>query len=302
MRIVLKKGKQRQLIESCKGNFTWEELGKKLGCSPLYLKLDLRYERRYLSDKLYNKLNKMSNKDFNVFIIKKLDDNWGKSKGGFNSLGNTKEIIEPLESEDLAELIGIALGDGHLEKFTRGKKTHYKLIVAGDSRKDLKYLMKISDLFKKLFGEKGIISYSKTRNVAYSQINGKRIVEFLEKKGIKSGNKKLNNQSIPKWIINNDKYLGACLRGLIDTDGCIYYISKNNKNLRISFTSYIPNLMRDTRDAFIKLGFHPSKIIVNKNICLSRKEDIKKYLKEIGFSNSKHLKRLHNLTKNAPVV
>jgi hypothetical protein len=35
---------------------------------------------------------------------------------------------------------------------------------------------------------------------------------------------------------------------------------------------------------------------------ISRKEDIKKFIDEIGFSNDKHLKRLYNLTNNAPVV
>jgi hypothetical protein len=304
MRIVLKKGKQRELIEEAKGDYTWKKLGNLLLCSEGYLKNDLKNERRLLDEKLYIKLNNLVSNDFNNFIIDKFVDNWGREKGGKNSLGNTKEFIEPDESENLAEFFGIVLGDGHVENIKIGKKIRcYSIVIAGDSTNDREYLVNyVSDLLKILFGERGTVYYSKSSNTMFLKLHGKKIVEFLENKGIKSGNKKINKQNIPLWILDNDKYLRACLRGLIDTDGCVYYISQKNRNLRITYTSYIGNLMKDVRESFIKLGFNPSKIIRNTDIYLSRKDNIKKYLNEIGFSNSKHLKRLKNLVKNAPFV
>tara|TARA_Y100000310_G_scaffold269519_1_gene282735 strand:+ start:2122 stop:3036 length:915 start_codon:yes stop_codon:yes gene_type:complete len=304
MRIVLKKGVQKKLIESAKRDITWKELGNLLGICSGYLKNELRYEKRNLSEEVYKKLCRLSNCNLDKFIVEKLGDNWGRIKGGNFSSGNTKRFIEPKETEELAELSGAIIGDGHINKLKVGKKIRcYSIVIAGDSRNDKDYMSNyLPSLFFKLFGEKGSLAYSKDKNVMYAKIFGKRIIEFIEKKGIFSGNKKENSQSIPNWILKNNKYLRACLRGLIDTDGCIYYISKNNKNLRISFTSYIPKLLNEVRESFIKLGFHPSKIIVNKNICLSRKEDIKKFLSEIRFSNEKHLKRLQNLIKNASIV
>ncbi len=304
MRIVLKKGKQKKLIEFAKRDFTWKELGEELSICSGYLRNELRHEKRYLSRNIYDKLCKLTNVNLDEFIIKRLKDNWGRVKGGISSLGNTKEFVEPKESEILAELFGAIIGDGHINKLKIGKKIRcYSIVIAGDSRNDGDYMSNyLPSLFFKLFWEKGSLAYSKDKNVMYTKIFGKKIIDFVERKGILGGNKKKNMQSIPKWIIGNDKYLRACLRGLIDTDGCIYYISKNNRNLRISFTSYIPKLLNDVRESFIKLGFHPSKIIVNKNICLSRKEEIKKFLNEIGFSNDKHLKRLQNLIKNASIV
>ena len=121
--------------------------------------------------------------------------------------------------------------------------------------------------------------------------------------GIKPGNKKKNNQGIPSWIKNNKKYLIKCIKGLIDTDGSIHYISKKNLNLRISYTSYIPKLLKEVRGGLIKIGFTPSKIISKKQIFLSRQKDIKNYIKEIGFGNQKNLNRLKFLkSRNAPVV
>tara|TARA_Y100000310_G_scaffold298168_1_gene331825 strand:- start:592 stop:1506 length:915 start_codon:yes stop_codon:yes gene_type:complete len=304
MRIVLKKGKQRELIELAKEGKTWKELANEINFCCGYVKNELQTEKRSLPKEIYEKLCKLSGCNFDEFIIDKLEDNWGNVKGGISSLGNTKQFVEPKESEKLAELFGAIIGDGHVNKLRIGKKIrNYSIVIAGDSRNDVDYMSNyLPNLFFKLFGEKGSLAYSKDKNVIYTKIFGKRIIEFVENKGIFSGNKKENSQSIPKWILKNDKYLRACLRGLIDTDGCIYYISKNNRNLRISFTSYIPKLLNEVRESFIKLGFHPSKIIVNKNICLSRKEEIKKFLNEIGFSNDKHLKRLQNLIKNASIV
>lgn len=300
----MERGKQRELIFLAKGNSSWKELGRQLNCSPTYLSNDLKYENRYLSEIIYEKLCKISNKNFDKFIIKKLDENWGRSKGGKNSFGNTKTFKEPLESVELAELFGIIAGDGHVEKIQVGKKIRcYSIDIAGDSRNDKDFLLNyVSSLFEKLFNETGSLRYSKTANTLHIKIYGKKIVDFIEKKGIASGNKKTNNQSIPLWITLNNDYLRAFIRGLIDTDGCIYYISKNNRNLRISFTSYIPNLMRDARNSLLKLGFHPSEVIRGKDISISRKDDTKRFIKEIGFSNNKHLKRLYNFTHKAPFV
>lgn len=307
MRIILAKGKQTELILESKKNKTWNDLAKLLCCSSHYLSNELKSERRYISDIIYYKLCKISGMNFDEFIIERLDDNWGRSKGGKHT-GNLQRNVDtfnkPLESSKLAELLGIILGDGHIEKIVIGNKIRcYSIVITGDSRFDRDYLENyVNSLFKELFGKTGKLRFSKNNNSLYLKIHGKKIVEFLEEKGLLSGNKKNNNQAIPRWILNNDSYLKDCLRGLIDTDGCVYYISKSNKNLRISYTSYIPNLMKDVRDSFIKLGYNPSKVIRDKDISISRISDIDKFMKEIGFSNNKHLKRFQNLTNHAPIV
>ena len=65
---------------------------------------------------------------------------------------------------------------------------------------------------------------------------------------------------------------------------------------KINFTNYNKKLLQDTLLAFIKLGFHPSKIINNKQFNLSRKGDIVRYINQIGFSNKKHRKRFDQFT------
>ncbi len=160
----------------------------------------------------------------------------------------------------------------------------------------------MNNLIKQLFDYSCRYKGSSTKQAIYLIVNGKRLVEFFGELGLKPGNKKTNNQGIPNWILCNEGYLKACLRGLIDTDGSIHYISKNNKNLRISFTSYIPKLIEEVRNSFLKLGFHPSKIIREKQIFLTRKQDINHYLNTIGFNNDKHLNRLKKFTQHRALV
>lgn len=304
MRIVLKKGKQKELIFLAKRDSTWKILSEKLNISKGYLRNELKKEALTLHEELYNKLCKLANKNFDKHIAKKLDDNWGRSKGGKNSPKNLKNVGLIKRDENLAEVFGIVLGDGHLEEFKKDKKVRcYSLIISGNSETDLNYMTKyIPLLFERSFGIKGSLFFDKKRKVVYYKLYGKNLVEFIKLHGISSGNKKKNNQGIPKWIKENKNYLIKCLRGLIDTDGSIHYISRYNKNLRINYTSHIPNLLRDVRDALIFLGFNPSKIICDRQIFLSSQGNIEKYLNEIGFGNQKNLNRLKSFQNHAPVV
>jgi len=303
MRIVLKRGKQRELIEDAKNYMTWSELAKRLGIVRDYLRNELRNEKRTISKKIYSRLCKITRKNYDSFIEAELDDNWGRSKGGKISKGNTKDFKKIEENEKLAELFGIILGDGHLEVYKKENKRCYALKIAGHLYEDYEYLSNyVSELLKTFFGEPGKIREIKKRNEMFLTIHGKNLIKILNEKGLYSGNKKINNQGIPEWIKKNNLFLVACLRGLIDTDGSVHYISKNNRNIRISFTSHVFKLLNDVHSSFIKLNFSPSKIIRERQIFISSKEKVARYIREIGFNNQKHLKRLEILQQNAPVV
>lgn len=303
MRIRLKKGKQREIINSLKKDFTWKELSKKFNLSQDYIRNELRNEKVTLSQEFYNILCNELQNNFDEFIIEKLDDNWGRSKGGINSPKNTKLIEEPRDTEELAELMGIILGDGHVEELKKSKKIRcYSIIIAGNANKDMEYLSEfIPSLFKKVFNEGGTLHILKNTGEGYFKIYGKNLVDFIKRKGISPGNKKRNNQGIPPWIKENEQYLRRCIRGLIDTDGSVHYISKKNLSPRIDYTSHIPNLLEDVRNGLVQLGFNPSKIIKNRHFFLSSRADINRYTREIGFSNQKNLNRLILIRNKMPL-
>jgi hypothetical protein len=88
----------------------------------------------------------------------------------------------------------------------------------------------------------------------------------------KNGPKLIQNVSIPSWIKCNKKYIINCLRGLIETDGCIY---KDRGYTMMMFTTVIPALANDVYNLIIFLGFKPHiyrlKEVINKKYGFKQK-------------------------------
>ena len=309
MRIFMKKGKQRELINFAKQKFTWPELSIKLNISEGYLRNELREEQRLLSKEIYDKLCQIANKNFDKFIIKKINDNWGQVKGGIISKGKTKDIKIPEESIKLAEFFGILLGDGNIYRYKKYKKGTYSVKIVGDCRHDNIYLTKyVTPLIENLFKirvRKGKFKpkndFKNSKNSMFIESHGKKLVDFLEQKGLKPGNKIKNNLGIPEWIKKDTCFLRACLRGLYDTDGGIYKLNNQNTH-QIVFTNFNTKLLKDIKDSLEKLNIKSSKITSENKIYITKKIELQRFLKLIGFRNSKHLNKIRMWRFNSPVV
>ena len=217
-----------------------------------------------------------------------------------------KKINIPKKDEKLAEFVGIVLGDGNIHEykgFYNGRVIETNAIrIAGDSNKDKEYLESyVASLGKELFGLKACFYKQKDANTLYIIFNGKQIIEFMIHIGLKSGNKIKSQVTIPEWIWESEECLKACIRGLIDTDGSVYELLPYWPGLfQLTFENRNITLLRDTRKAFLKLGYNISKICGNRTehgtkIYLTRKNDIAKFYKEINFSNPKHKQKLDAL-------
>ena len=113
----------------------------------------------------------------------------------------------------------------------------------------------------------------------------KKIVNSLIDKGLKSGDKKETQVSIPLWIKENRIYLKRCLRGLVDTDGSIH-IHKHNKTLHISFNNASYPLVKGFKDMCKTLGIQSVKIspVKGKNTYTTgfeAKKDVTKFLAKV---------------------
>ena len=171
--------------------------------------------------------------------------------------------------------------------------------IVGDIRKDNEYLSNyVKPIIEKLFKIKVRIGKFKKTNAMFIEAHSVLLIEFLEKLGFKPGNKIKNRLEIPFWIKNNKEYLKACLRGLYDTDGSAYKLTNQN-SYQINFCNYNSILMKDTRESLIKLGISPSKVSKGTDMYITKKEEIVKFLKLIGFRNSKHLDKV-KMWKIAP--
>jgi len=208
---------------------------------------------------------------------------------------NTKNITIPPKSDGLAEFIGILLGDGNIWVQKNGINTNYQLKIAGDLTEDKDYLLNyVKPLCYSLFSIEPKLQELPKVNELFVVLYSKNVISFLDFMGLKPGHKIKNQITIPNWIYERESYLKACLRGLIDTDGSIFKMSNQDpKLLRISFKNFNTTLLEDTREIFLKLDFHPSKLICNDCFFLSRQSEVKRYIQEIGFSNKKHINRIN---------
>lgn len=287
----MEKGKQKELLkkEKEKRKLTWSKFALILNIRPS--KLKTFFNEEVLMDSLtFNKL--FLKKEYKKFIVKKLENNWGQSKGGKNSDGNLKEIKIPKRAEELAELWGILLGDGNIQKTSGYKLGTYTIKVTGHSILDREYLIKfVEPLIKNLFNVKIRIYESKVSNALNVIADSRRIIDFFEENEFKAGDKIRNQVTIPSWIRSNHKFLAACLRGLYDTDGSFYRLGNQN-SYQINFKNLNKTLLKDVHDSLISLGLSPSKISGSIQIYITKKSEIAKFYKLIGFHNPKHLNKI----------
>lgn len=298
MRLKFLKNKQKELIKRFKEkkNLTWKTLSNLLKIKEG--KLKAFYEETSLLDKKsYLTLDKA--KKYSKFIIEEKQENWGQKKGGRNSKGRTKKIKIPSESKELAEFYGIMLGDGNSHRTCRynscnDKRGTFMIRIVGDSRLDNLYLNNyVKPLINNLFKVSVRVGKFKDSNAMFLEVHSKELVNFLEKKGFKPGNKIKNKLGIPIWIKKDTNYIKSCVRGLYDTDGSVYKLTNQNSH-QICFTGANMKLMRDVRNSLLKLGIKCSKIS-KKDIYITKKSELRKFLKLIGFSNYRHLKKIKML-------
>lgn len=231
----------------------------------------------------------------------------GRSKGGLASIvfhkknktnfSTLKTISKPNYSSKLAELLGIMFGDGHLSQ--------YQASVFIGIKSDIEYCPHIAALFEKLFDIKPTIKNREYAGTIDIYVSSKEAVKFLAKKGMPVGNKINNNLNIPMWIIKSEYFKKAFVRGLFDTDGCIYcdrhrVNGKLYEHLGWTITSYADSLIIDIIKILTSLGFSPTHTKKQHSIFLRKQSQIAEYFEKIGTNNPKHKKRFEAYLGRVP--
>lgn len=202
-----------------------------------------------------------------------------------------KQINNVRRSFELAEFIGIMLGDGGIG--------NYQISVALNSSTDLEYASFVIKLAEKLFGLKTRKLYRESTCLQI-YISGIELVEYLISQGL-SHNKVADQVGVPLWIAENIRYCKACLRGLIDTDGSVYIdrhkgVRNNYSSVCLDFSNHSQPLLDFVFESLVLFDLRPQKY--KFSIKLRKGIDVKKYFVIIGSSNPKHVKRFESFIKN----
>ncbi len=303
-RVLISKKSQYELCLSAKNKLgvSWNILASDLKVSPRAFRNWYSCDR-LLPEDIYIRLAAITG--YNMTQKSILPDNWGKVKGGISfvakygkyfgtSAGRSKggansanKFVQPVYSKELAEFIGIMLGDGGV---ARGQIS----ITLGYST-DKEYIPFIRKLIYKLFSVRGSTYRSLNRDAIRIQVSGVNLVKILLNLGLVQGDKIKQQFDIPSWIQGNKDYIKACIRGMIDTDGCVHRKVRREssrveyRSIGITFCSASKPLQLSMIRLFNLLEYKVA--ISGRIIYLCGKEQVKRYVNEIGFSNPKHLNR-----------
>jgi transcriptional regulator with XRE-family HTH domain len=330
-RIKFKKGLQSKLLASYfeSSELSRLEIARNIGVSQRTL-ADWKREKYTMSQEGLAKLVKLAGKSLKIPKYTILSDYWnikraareggkvvaekyggpgtpsGRKKGGKNSQKKRrlfpelysncnlrKAIAIPRESSELAEFIGIFLGDG-------GISNPSQITISFNRGNGRGYSKKVIKLIENLFGITPavyMLSSSASKNVIRLVVSSANLIEFLEKNKIKRGSKVKNQVDVPSWIKNNPEYSKSCLRGLVDTDGGVYYHRHSSNgcasfNVGLCFTNKSKPLVDFVDNILTHMKFHPKRSWSGDNIFLYRESEVLRYEKEVGFTNFYQKKRL----------
>ncbi len=222
-------------------------------------------------------------------VMKSVDIGVSKSPAG-NSVRVRVPPAAPIEEERrevLSYIIGVALGDGNLSR-PNGRATRLRIScdkkyqeMAADMEAALHILFpknKVSRVIRVDEESFDISVYSNDLNCFMPWVVG-------------MGTKIEQKVRVPEWIRVNKSYMEHCLRGLIQTDGCIY---TDRGYQMINFTSSGRELAEDVYMMLSELGYRPTVHKVSfrntwldrYNIRVARKEKAALLIKNLKLYKS----------------
>lgn len=284
-RLKFKTGLQREFLGQIKNKsgLSWSKLALHYNLSLVTLKGDMYSEKSTLPYSLAKEMiSQYPFEDFNKikseWVNEILDKHWGQKKAGSRYL---KKISTPSRSEAFAELLGIILGDGHVNK--KG------LRIVGHTFEKLHHEY-TSKIIKELFGLKPRLypDYNKS-NATVLNVYSKEISRILNENGLKSGDKIKECSSFPSWVYEDKTFIFAALRGLFDTDGGIYLKQKKYSRAFIEFQTHSDTIRWNIHKLLNLTGFSFSKSTFNVRI--QDQQQVKTFLQKVGSSNPKNIVR-----------
>ena len=199
---------------------------------------------------------------------------------------NTRDAILYAMDTELAELVGILLGDGTINIYP--KINHYRLKITLNSNED-QYANYIQRLFLNLFDCKLKLSFRENENTLDLLCFKRSIIRQLVQLGIVAS-PKWNRARVPELFMNKElgKYV---LRGYFDTDGCVVITNNNGTKYPRLEMKVMPSPMKKQIQELLDIyGFKYGVYEIGRGevrIQMNGQKQLQKWKSEIGFSNVK---------------
>lgn len=173
---------------------------------------------------------------------------------------------------DLAELVGVILGDGHIESFPRTER----LLIFSNTN-NTGFIKRYTNMVSKIFQKDPAVSNLRTSNCTRISIYQKNISKRL---CIPTGARLKINFSVPKWILKEKDFVLRYLRGLYEAEGS-FSVHKSTYTHKIFFANSNLSLEKIVYRLVKNLGFHPN--LSGSKVQISRKKEVYDFIKLISF-------------------
>lgn len=191
-------------------------------------------------------------------------DNFKAWRDAMKESGKIKRTYPVFErTHELAELIGVLLGDGHIEKFPRTERL-YIFSNANNQGFIDRYERILTRLFKKKISVKKVTASECVRLSVYEKNISKRI-------GIPCGSRATLTLRIPLWISRDLTMLRFYIKGLFEAEGS-FCIHKPTSTYKFIFSNRNDSLLDIVFTSLARFGFHPHRSLYK--IQLSRKVEV----------------------------
>ncbi len=198
-------------------------------------------------------------------------DNFAKYRAQVNT-NRPDSYFNLEESGELAELIGVVLGDGYI-----GAHPRTEVLRIACNYNNPGFIKRYSSLVEQLFEKTPAVKKRKTSNCVDIVIYQKNISNRL---GLQPGAKTHRPFTLPAWIKSNPGYQVRFLKGLFETDGC-HATHLPTYTHKFIFSNVNKSLLDTVYMILCGLGFNPSRTA--KTIQLSRKAEVARAVKLVKF-------------------
>ena len=202
-------------------------------------------------------------------------------------------------SKELCEVIGAFMGDGNIYN---NKNCHYRTQFSGDSRLDLEYYEKrICPIIQNIFCAKPNIKKVKGKNAIRVNFYSKNLYFFFREFLNLKTERKTHVIRIPDFFFNssNKIKLNHLVRGLFDTDGGVFldkrkiYKTPYPRWFFHTVSEELHEQLKEYLSKHFNIYTYRRKYKFPNNsdsfaIEIYGKEQLKKWMNLIGFSNPRH--------------
>jgi len=180
------------------------------------------------------------------------------------------------KNEMTAEFVGLMLGDGCLCQYKKNNRLYQSIDITLNKKTETMIIDRVKLMMYNLFDvECKIVEDNSTVRLRYYNHD---IFAAAISLGLIPGNKMKKQVSVPLWVKSDRNFIIACLRGLVDTDGCIHVL-KNRSGIYIDFVNMSIPLLNDFFEMCLSLDIHTSKS--KRVVNIESKNDVRKFIEII---------------------